>query len=125
MKKLKTFEAFKDTMVGQIFTSDYEDSISKIFEEIKNTYSTNNLSYDYGSGYIVYDLDGSKIEVRDDTFFAIPGYTIKVNGKEIECSYLLNRKIYKYLNNKWKEKEKEEISSSISDIGRSSNKYNL
>jgi len=127
MEKLKKFESFKDTMVGGIFTSDFDEEIKSIFNEIKDNYDSKNL---FGSpfkdeGFIGYKLDDRTVEVRDDMFFGIPGYKIKINEINVDCSYLLNKKIYKYLNNKWKENEKSETSFNISKLGSSSHKYNL
>lgn len=128
MKKIKTFENFKNTMIGNIFTSDFDKSINDIFQEIKNDFDFNNISggplekYD---GFIEYNLNGTKIQVRDDTFFAIPGYTIMINDEDIKCSYLEARKMYNFLIKKWKEKEKEDVNLNLTDLGRASKKYNL
>ena len=126
MKRLKTFENFKNTMVEQIFTSDYDKEIGNIFKQIQDTYSSNNIkASNDGLGTIEYNIGGTKIEVRDDAFFAIPGYTLKINGKDIDCSFILNKKIYNYLHRKLKEKEKSKILNDISEVGRDSGKYNL
>ncbi len=107
-EEYKLNEGIKDTMVGQIFTSHYEDIVDKIFSELKNEFDFENLidsNDDMGS--IEYKLkNGDILTVRDDTFFAIPGYTVKINDDEIECSYLSGRKLYKYLKNKRDEKYK-------------------
>ena len=105
-EKSKLNEGIKDTMVGQIFTSNYEDIVNKIFNELKNEFDFENLiDSNDGMGSIEYRLkNGDVLTVRDDTFFAIPGYTVKINDDEIECSYLSGRKLYKYLKNKRDEK---------------------
>jgi hypothetical protein len=107
-EKSKLNEGIKDTMVGQIFTSNYEYIVDKIFNELKNQFDFENLiDSNDGMGSIEYRLkNGDVLTVRDDTFFAIPGYTVKVNDDEIECSYLSGRKLYKYLKNKRDEKYK-------------------
>ena len=107
-EKSKINEGIKDTMVGQIFTSNYEDIVNKIFRELKNEFDIENLTDNNdGLGSIEYQLkNGDVLTVRDDTFFAIPGYTVKINDDDIECSYLSARKLYKYLKNKRDEKYK-------------------
>lgn len=107
-EKSKLNEGIKDTMVGKIFTSNYEDIVDKIFNELKNQFDFENLiDSNDGMGSIEYRLkNGDFLTVRDDTFFAIPGYTVKINDDEIECSYLSGRKLYKYLKNKRDEKYK-------------------
>ena len=60
-------------------------------------------------GTIQYIMDnGDILSVRDDTFFAIPGYTIKINDDEIDSSFLLSRKIYNFFKKKRDMKYKEE-----------------
>jgi len=107
-RKFKLNEGIKDTMVGQIFTSNYEDIVDKIFNELKNEFDFGNLiDSNDGMGSIEYRLKNDDVlTVRDDTFFAIPGYTVKINDDEIECSYSSGRKLYKYLKNKRDEKYK-------------------
>jgi hypothetical protein len=107
-EKFKLNEGIKDTMVGQIFTSNYEDIVDKIFNELKNEFDFENLiDSNDGMGSIEYRLNnGDVLTVRDDTFFGIPGHTVKINDDEIECSYLSGRKLYKYLKNKRDEKYK-------------------
>ena len=103
-------EGIKDTMVGKIFTSDYDGGLNKLFLDIKNNFNSDNL-IDVGDemGTIQYIMDnGDILSVRDDTFFAIPGYTIKINDDEIDSSFLLSRKIYNFFKKKRDMKYKEE-----------------
>ena len=103
-------EGIKDTMVGKIFTSDYDGGLNKLFLDIKNNFNSDNL-IDVGDemGTIQYIMDnGDILSVRDDTFFAIPGYTIKINDDEIDSSFLLSRNIYNFFKKKRDMKYKEE-----------------
>ena len=103
-------EGIKDTMVGKIFTSDYDGGLNKLFLDIKNNFNSDNLiDVGDGMGTIQYIMDnGDILSVRDDTFFAIPGYTIKINDDEIDSSFLLSRKIYNFFKKKRDMKYKEE-----------------
>ena len=107
-KKLN--EGIKDTMVGKIFTSDYDEGLNKIFLDIKNNFNNDNLiDIEDGIGTIEYTMDnGDVLSVRDDTFFSIPGYTIKINDDELDSSFLISRKIYNFLKKKRDIKYKEE-----------------
>ena len=107
-EKSKLNEGIKDTMIGQIFTSNYDNIIDKIFDELKSDFNFENLiDSNDGLGSIKYQLkNGDILTVRDDTFFAIPGYTVEINDDDVECSYLSARKLYKYLKNKRDEKYK-------------------
>lgn len=137
MKYLKEFENywttdsnrnFNESMISSIFTSDYDESIKKLFKEIKDNFDIKKLSYDKGDGSFIYYFDGLKIKSRDDMFFAIPGYTLEIDGENIKCSYLIARKICNFFKKKWKLKNKENVDKfnlKISELGRSSNKYNL
>ena len=106
-KKLN--EGIKDTMVGKIFTSDYDEGLNKLFLDIKNNFNDDNLiDIEDGMGTIEYTMDnGDVLSVRDDTFFSIPGYTIKINDDELDSSFLISRKIYKFLKEKRDIKYKE------------------
>lgn len=106
-KKLN--EGIKDTMVGKIFTSDYDEGLNKLFLDIKNNFNDDNLiDIEDGMGTIQYKMDnGDFLSVRDDTFFAIPGYTIKINDDELDSSFLISRKIYNFLKKKRDIKYKE------------------
>jgi len=105
MKHLKTFERFNNTMIGSIFNSDYDKYINSLFKRIKDTFDINNLSLiDDGLGTLKYRIEETSsfngfidLEVRDDTFFAIPGYTLMIDNEKIDCSYLVSRKVYKFL----------------------------
>lgn len=100
----------EDSMLGKIFTSDYDNILNKLFLDIKNNFNINKLiDIEDGMGTIEYTIDnGDILSVRDDTFFAIPGYTIKINNDEIDCSFLLGRKIYNFLKKKRDIKYKEQ-----------------
>lgn len=106
-KKLN--EGIKDTMVGKIFTSDYDEGLNKLFLDIKNNFNDDNLiDIEDGMGTIEYTMDnGDVLSVRDDTFFSIPGYTIKINDDELDSSFLISRKIYNFLKKKRDIKYKE------------------
>ena len=63
-------EGIKDTMVGKIFTSDYDGGLNKLFLDIKNNFNSDNLiDVGDGMGTIQYIMDnGDILSVRDDTF---------------------------------------------------------
>lgn len=113
LKEYKEFEGIENTMISQIFTSKYDNILKKIFDEMVNDYRQSNLSdAKDGLGSIKYKLkNGDIITATDDSFFAIPGYTIKINDENIECSFLIARKIYNFLkpkrDQKYKDSDKE------------------
>jgi len=109
LKEYKEFEGIENTMIGQIFTSKYDNILKKIFDEMVNDYNQSNLSdAKDGLGSIKYKLkNGDIITATDDSFFAIPGYTIKINDENIECSFLIAQKIYNFLKPKRDEKYKD------------------
>lgn len=113
-KKLN--EGIKDTMVGKIFTSDYDEGLNKLFLDIKANFNDDNLiDIEDGMGTIQYKMDnGDVLSVRDDAFFSIPGYTIKINDDELNSSFLLSRKIYNFL------KKKRDIKYKEKDLNKSS-----
>jgi len=90
----------------QIITSPYDEEIKKLFNDLKNEFNINNLIYpNNGIDDLKYEMNnGDIILIRDDMFFAIPGYNININGEDIEASYYLIRKIYRFLKNKFKNK---------------------
>jgi len=92
-------EGIKD-MVGKIFTSDGDETVNKILNEIKYSFDPESMMNIWdGVGSIYYRLkNGETLLVRDDMFFAIPGYTVEVDGKKIDCSFLSARKLYNHLN---------------------------
>lgn len=106
-KKLN--EGIKDTMIGKIFTSDYDENLNKLLSDIKNNFNDDNLiDIEDGMGTIKYTMDnGDVLSVRDDTFFSIPGYTIKINDDELDASFLISRKFYNFLKQKRDIKYKE------------------
>ena len=118
MKRLQTFENFKNTLVGSIFSSDFDKSIDRIFQKIKETFDPTNLSGKPDkSGAVIYNLNGTIIEAANIPGPAgpafNPGYEIKIDGEKINCSFLLGYKICKFLLRKWKIKETERINSDL------------
>jgi hypothetical protein len=91
-------EGIKD-MVGKIFTFDQDETVNKILNEIKYSFDPESVLDIYdGMGSIYYRIkSGETLLVRDDMFFAIPGYTVEVDGKKIECSFLSARKLYNHI----------------------------
>lgn len=138
MKHLKYFNegisddaSFIGNEIKSIFKTDYDKLVKNLFNRIKETFNIDNLSYgDTDSGYgLIYNLEETdseygfiKLSVVDTEFFAIPGYDLCIDGEEIKCSFLLKRSIYRFLNNKWKSKDKE---IKKADILRLQKKYDV
>jgi hypothetical protein len=104
MKFLRRFhespinEGIKDTMVGKILNEikysfvpesmiDIEDGMGSIQYRLKNGYT------------LLVREDMTRYRTRLGNFtFEIPGYTVEVDGKKIDCSFLSARKLYNHLN---------------------------
>ncbi len=105
---IKNFEKFNEAMFTDVFKTDYDETLKNLFNKIKLTFNLDNLiDLNDVNGTIQYNLDGVKIGVRDRTFFGMPGYNIRVDGENIESSFFLTRKIYKFLKSKRDIKYKE------------------
>ena len=139
MKHLKKYDQYNESdlsfmrdEIKSIFKTDYDKFVKNIFNRIKETFDPDCLSettVDVVYPRYVYELEETdstsgfiKIEVADTNFFAIPGYDLWIDGEEINCSFMLKRSIYKYLNKKWKPKAKE---IKKADVSRLQNKYNI
>lgn len=97
-----------------IFISECDGIVRGIFDRIKDRFDIENLTIcSDGYGSLLYELEETdsesgfiKMKVSDTEFMGIPGYILKIDDREIDCSFFLKRKVYSYLSKKWSEKEK-------------------
>jgi len=101
-------EGIKD-IIGKIFTSDQDKTVNKIFNEIKYSFDPESVLdideqwWNERHSTIQYRLkNGDTLRVRDVTyvgsiFSVLPRYTVEVDGKKIDCSFLYAKKLYDHL----------------------------
>jgi len=85
-----------------IFKTKDDKYIQTLFDDIKNTFDSSNISINYHT--ITYNHNSNIIEVEygEPDFEVVGSYDLKINNENINCSYLLKRKIYNFLKNKIK-----------------------
>ncbi len=128
---VKINNALKENLFTDIFTSDYDETIETLLKKIEIDFNEENLTSE--SDYeFEYNFNGVIFLVSDDMFFAIPGYSVKIDGEDIKCSYRIARNAFRFLKKKYnvikKRNKKQHISklnNDISDVGINLNKYNL
>lgn len=103
MKHLKRFNE-------GIFTSDYDKLVKNLFDRIKEIFDESNLSYDADHDAFFYNLEETDSEsgfielAIAETGWLTPEYVLCIDDDEIKCSFLLKRKIYRFLKSNWKQK---------------------
>ena len=119
MKHLKSYnEGF--------FTSKYDKAVTNIFNKIKEFFDHSKLQWDveeYSESY-TYELEETdspegfiKIVIENDTDIAFPfAFTLYVDDKEIPCSRVLRRSIYRFFKKKYNEPEKTDREKSLDEF---------
>lgn len=125
MNNLKTFEGFN------IFNSKHDKYLEEILDTIKDTFDSNNLSYDEdvsaksgittkGYEYRMEETDSPlgyiNIIVRYTGPSLVSSFILIVNNEDIDCSYMMARKFYNFFKSMWKIKENEKKQATISKL---------
>jgi hypothetical protein len=109
MNHLTTYNQFQNEA---LFFSPYNEIVKKIYQRIKDTFDYENLIQHFSWNY-EYTLEETasfsgniKIKLINRSIPFNLDYRIEIDDEIVNCSQFLARRIFKFLDSKWKDKEK-------------------
>lgn len=130
MKHLKEYDQFLNEGLFSKPNA-YDPVIKSLIDRISEIFDIENLTFQSGGGgyLFTYDLEETGaisghiiIKSTKEFTFDYYNYCLKVDDKSIDCSESMRKKIWKFFNNKWKERECLRKQAEINDFKK---KYSL